>query len=159
MRSIIAALCLLAALPAAAQVNKCIVAGRVVYQAAPCKPGTQQAVIQPRSDVSEAAAQANREKFLADDKVRQTNNRRDRLDAEIAARETDISDYQKAMDGELAALQTRKARANNNLAGATWEQSLATEMQAVTAKYKAKIETAQERIKTLRAERERLGAP
>lgn len=156
MRITLAALCLLASVPAAAQVNKCVVAGKVVYQAAPCKSGTQQAVIQPRSDVSEAAAQANREKFLADDKVRQTNNRRARIDDAITALARDIDAYQKAMDVELAALQARKAQANNNLAGATWEQSIATEMQAVTAKYKAKIETAQERIKGLRAERERL---
>ena len=155
MRITLAALCLLASVPAAVQVNKCVVAGKVVYQAAPCKSGTQQAVIQPRSDVSEAAAQANREKFLADDKVRQTNNRRARIDDAITALARDIDAYQKAMDVELAALQARKAQANNNLAGATWEQSIATEMQAVTAKYKAKIETAQERIKGLRSERER----
>ena len=40
------------------------------------------------------------------------------------------------MSREMDALRAQKARANNNLAGATWEQSLSTEMQAVASRYK-----------------------
>ena len=43
------------------------------------------------------------------------------------------------MTREMDALRAQKARANNNLAGATWEQSLSTEMQAVAARYKAPL--------------------
>ena len=144
---------MLAILPAAAQVNKCLVDGKVVYQAAPCKQGTAKATLAPRNDMTEDAARANREKFLVADKARQTNNRREQIEAVIGGLERDISGYQKSMDSELAALQARKASANNNLAGATWEQSLSTEMQAVTAKYQTKIKTAQERIAGLRQEK------
>lgn len=144
---------LLACLPAAAQVSKCLIDGKLVYQAAPCKPGAAQSVLVPRADVSEDTAKANREKFLANDAVRKTNNRRDRIDAEVGALERDIAGYQKSMDTDLADLQARKARANNNLAGATWEQSISTEMQAVTAKYQTKIKTAQDRIGSLRQEK------
>lgn len=37
-------------------------------------------------------------------------------------------------DGELAALKSKKNRANNNLAGATWEQSISSEMAAVATR-------------------------
>lgn len=153
MRYLLMIASLLVSLPAAAQVNKCQVGDKVVYQAAPCKAGATRATLAPRNDVSEDSARANREKFIADDKVRQAGNRRERIDGTIAALERDIAGYQKSMDAELATLQARKASANNNLAGATWEQSLSTEMQAVTAKYQTKIKTAQDRIAGLRQER------
>lgn len=153
MRQSLMLCCLLVGLPAAAQINKCVVDGKVVYQAAPCKSGTQVAILAPRSDVSDEIARASREKFLAADKLRQTNNRREQIDSAIDALERNIASYQQSMDAELAALQTRKASASNNLAGATWEQSLSTEMQAVTAKYQTKIKTAQERIAGLRQDR------
>ena len=52
-------------------------------------------------------------------------------------------------------LRNRKGYARNNLAGAMWEQSLSTEMQAVASKYAAEIDAKQERIKRLRAELDR----
>lgn len=42
------------------------------------------------------------------------------------------------MEQKLTALRNTKGRANNNLAGATWEQSLSTEMVAITESYKIK---------------------
>ena len=41
-------------------------------------------------------------------------------------------------DNKLAALKITKGNAKNNLAGATWEQSLSTEMLAVVETYKVK---------------------
>ena len=55
------------------------------------------------------------------------------------------------MTREMDALRAQKARANNNLAGATWEQSLSTEMQAVASRYKVMNDADQEQIKALRA--------
>ena len=42
------------------------------------------------------------------------------------------------MDKKIALLRTTKAGATNNLAGATWEQSLSTEMLAIAETYKVK---------------------
>lgn len=70
----------------------------------------------------------------------------------MSALERQIERYQKDMDAELAALRNAKDAAANNLAGATWEQSLSTEMQAVTTKYQTKIKIAQDKIATLREE-------
>lgn len=54
------------------------------------------------------------------------------------------------MSAEVAALSNRKSAARNNLAGATYEQSLSTEMQAVSSKYKVLNDVDIERLKQLR---------
>ena len=56
------------------------------------------------------------------------------------------------MQNEFAALRSLKGTANNNLAGATYAQSLSTEMEAVASKYKALNDVDQERLKVLRAD-------
>lgn len=60
------------------------------------------------------------------------------------------------MEQELAALRAKKMQANNNLAGATWEQSISTEMSVVVEKYKAQKESDGERLKAMNAELRRL---
>lgn len=54
------------------------------------------------------------------------------------------------MDADLVALQRKKRLANNNLAGATWEDSISGEMQAIAARYRAGIEVEQAKIVDLR---------
>ena len=66
--------------------------------------------------------------------------------------ETAIDNRNAAMSAEMAALQGRKQSARNNLAGATYEQSISTEMQAVAAKYKTMNDIDLERLKQLRAD-------
>lgn len=73
--------------------------------------------------------------------------------------EQEIDGYRAQMDRELAALQYKKSQANNNLAGATWEQSISTEMQAVSEKYRTKIQIARDRIVDLRQRAADLGGP
>lgn len=69
---------------------------------------------------------------------------------ELMARRTGL------MEQELAALRIKKMQANNNLAGATWEQSISTEMSVVVEKYKVQNETDGERLKVMSAELRRL---
>lgn len=152
MRTLIPLAALLLALPAAAQVNKCVIDGKTVYQAAPCPQGAKAATLKYRHDIAEDDAKAAREDFLAREKARQTADRRLSIEREMSALERQIERYQKDMDAELAALRNAKGAAANNLAGATWEQSLSTEMQAVTTKYQTKIKIAQDKIATLREE-------
>ena len=53
------------------------------------------------------------------------------------------------MNAELERLRNKKATANNNLAGATFEQSISSEMQAVTASYDVRIRSVDEELKRL----------
>lgn len=58
------------------------------------------------------------------------------LEREIQSTEEAINSRNGCMDAEMQALRNQERYARNNLAGATWEQSLSTEMQAVAMKYK-----------------------
>ena len=69
---------------------------------------------------------------------------------EIENLERRIANRSEQMTREMDSLRAQKSRANNNLAGATWEQSLSTEMQAVAARYKVMNDVDQEQIKALR---------
>ena len=85
-------------------------------------------------------------------KQMKADNRRAQVERDIKKGERAIDRYQKQMSSELAALRARKARANNNLAGATWEQSISSEMQAVSDKYANLIDVERDRIGVLRDE-------
>ena len=73
--------------------------------------------------------------------------------------EGQIVEHRSAMSDQIANLQRKKQYANNNLAGATWEQSISDEMSAVSQKYDALIRNDQSQIDLLRADAERLRQP
>lgn len=57
---------------------------------------------------------------------------------------------------ELEALSDKKRSSMNNLAGATWEQSISAEMQAVATRCQAEQQTAQNELERLRSEKSQL---
>lgn len=63
----------------------------------------------------------------------------------IAGAQGDIVQARGRCQGELDAVRNRKKRASNDLAGATWEQSLSTEMQAIAAQ----CDTEQRRLQAI----------
>lgn len=65
--------------------------------------------------------------------------------------EFEIRDAERQLEDDLGQLKRRKAYANNNLAGAIWEGSISQEMQAVTAKGNAQIDTLRRELAGLRA--------
>lgn len=142
----------LLSLPSAAQINKCAIDGRIVYQAAPCPRGAAASTLNYRNDIADEAAKDAREEFLAKEKSRRSAERRQDIEREIAFLERQIERHQRDMDAEIAALRNAKRYASNNLAGATWEQSLSSEMQAVATRYQTKIKAAQDKIASLRDE-------
>lgn len=163
MRAVVGVvLALAAAVPAgAAGVNKCTDAkGRVSYQTAPCPQGqaaasmpTQTTTVPAASGVApDAQAEALRRQSEA---VLRNGRLRD-IARNVRDAENRIADYQTAMRKEMDHLSARKAYATNNLAGATYEQSLSAEMQAVASKYDSLIRAQQVRIERLRADEERV---
>jgi hypothetical protein len=70
--------------------------------------------------------------------------------------DAEINRYQQELEAELGALERKKLYAKNNLAGATWEQSISTQMQAVNEKYRTKIQVVNDRATSLRREAEQL---
>jgi hypothetical protein len=137
---------------------KCKKSSGYVYQDKPCiaqappdsplpkMPMPDSSVMQPQE--TETAVRLRRDKeYLA---AREKEKRRAELRYEIEISENRISSLEQQMNNELAGLGERKSRANNNLAGATLEQSISVEMQAVTQKYSVQIEVEQQRIERMR---------
>jgi hypothetical protein len=147
---------------AAAAQYKCVdAAGRVAFQQTPCTAQEkQQALKLPVATTTAAPASSATsgpvdQAASADARMlRKMQGERRVLELERAVQgtETNIVSRNVRMEQEFAALRQLKAGANNNLAGATWEQSLSTEMQAVATKYKSLNDADQDRLKTLRAD-------
>ena len=149
-------------------VNKCIDdTGKVVYQSAPCPVTTKgseltiqkasPSYVPPQSDIEEL------------NRIRQTGNKMERerkmkeidrmigsIEEQIDGIEEKITEYRKEMDRELTELKEKKQLAKNNLAGATWEQSISSEMSAVSQKYDALIQSSQNQIERQQKEIDRL---
>lgn len=149
-------------------VNKCAdpKTGKVSYSDAPCPTDQKQSGVKIFASPSTPAAArpvepgeapppapssgaAVEKRMLA--KI-EHDKRIEQLQRAISGTEYDIDYRNRQMSAEIEALRTRKTYAKNNLAGATWEQSLSAEMQAVTAKYSALNAVDFERLKVLRAE-------
>lgn len=144
--------------PAMAQ-YKCVKGGVTMYQDAPCKlPGdmgqgtaaqaSQQGQAAPPVAQTNAASQQEAARLKAFFAQRDDDRRREK----IATLEREVVSLQSSMDRELALLRLKKSTAANNLAGATWEQSISTEMQAVTARYQEQISAKREQIKVIQGE-------
>lgn len=137
--------------------------GKVSFQQTPCEVSSKQQPLQLKSSPpqlpnpsrttdGEPAARKGEGGTVEQRMVRQMEkDRRVReLDQQISDTEAAINGRNAAMNNELAALRSRKQFANNNLAGATYEQSLSSEMQAVAAKYKAMNDVDVARLQQLR---------
>lgn len=147
--TLLAALCAatLAALPAHA-VFKCTVGGKTTYSDAPCGDGGREIDIAPAGGRTPDTAAAGARAKEANSRLTEMS-----LDRKILESEREIERIQGRMEKDLAELRSKKGYARNNLAGATWEQSISSEMQAVAARYQAEMQTEQARLDDLRKRR------
>ncbi len=76
---------------------------------------------------------------------------------EIERLEEDVERLERVRDAKLKKLEQRTHQASNNLAGAQYHESLATEMQAVTAQYQSKIDGVNGKIQRLHDQIEKAG--
>lgn len=139
----IAMLAMTVSMPAAA-INKCIGAdGKAVYQDAPCSGRGEAITVRPASghraaptpapaappsDVAAPSTQGAAKKegaFGAEWQRRTFLENRGVPDARAA-----IEAHRRDCTSQQSALASKKQRSANNLAGATWEQSISAEMQA-----------------------------
>jgi hypothetical protein len=78
------------------------------------------------------------------------------IESKIQRLRSRVLEEQDSMNREVAALRDQKQYANNNLAGATWQQSLSGEMSAVVARYDVRIRGIEAEIERAEAEHARL---
>lgn len=158
-----------AAAPAWA-VNKCIgPGGAVVFQDAPCAGKGETITVRPATGSGPAAAAAEfkptpakpatdaqriEQQIAESQKARRLQELQVRL---VPEAETAINRQRIQCDRELAALSAKKGRANNNLAGATWEASISSEMNAVATRCDTKARDLKDEADRLRAECRELG--
>lgn len=146
----------LAVMPAAAQFKCTGADGKVTFQQTPCATADKQQQMNIRSaPPTPVAGKASGESGTVEQRMVRSMERERRIreiEQEIADTEAGMNRRGALMQAEMSAIRDRKALASNNLAGATWEQSLSTEMQAVAAKYKTLSDLDLERLKQLRAD-------
>ena len=129
---------------ASAEVYKCA-DGK--YQADPCDDQSepldlsqQDSAVNPRDKKAEIA------QYL----------RKQKIEREIRNLEKERKKAFKDRDDKIEQLRTTGKRANNNLAGATWQQSLAQEMTAVMQQGSTEVESIDRQISALRSELKQL---
>lgn len=146
-------LCLVS-LTASAEVYKCA-DGK--YQADPCDG---ESVPLDLSNVgSVVASPTNPNNILSSsssisDKKTEVSSyiRKQQIKREITDLEQDRKNVFKERDSKINELRDRGRNANNNLAGATWQQSLAQEMTAVMQQADTVVDTVDRQIEALRSE-------
>lgn len=144
----------LACAAASADVYKCKQNGKMVFSDQPCSTTAEKISVKPATGhadaVSESDAVAASKAFV--DKTN-ANVKRSALDADIERAKDRINSLQNNRDRELAALRDKKQRANNNLAGAVWEDSISNEMIAITNSYATRITAEERKLAELNAKR------
>lgn len=162
--------------PSAAAINKCKIDGRTVFQDKPCEPGTGGKIDVRPASLPPPASTSPSEVAPTDDattdqqaaqrsKVDDMRERADAAEKERKGREIDhkikisqqkMKQLEDAQARELASLARKKNHANNNLAGATWENSISKEQEAVVQKYESRMKNERSKMERLEAEHGRL---
>lgn len=128
-------------------VNKCIIDGQVVFQDAACAGKGEAIKVRPASGSAHPAAvlpnggevppKPLTEAQRIESKVKQSQDARRKADLEtriVPGTDAEIARHRAQCDREYQALQVKKTKANNNLAGATWENSISNEMSALATR-------------------------
>lgn len=155
--------------PAYAQVYKCKINGSTVFSDKPCEEDAKPITVRPAAGHYTPAAEApTAAQTQPADPGSATPPARSRLEAvdrrlkqrvirdEIQRHEASLSAMRARRDRELAALRNQKGRALNNLAGATYLESLSSEMQAITSRYDTDMRLIESKIEKLRQEHDAL---
>ena len=80
----------------------------------------------------------------------------ERISRDIDRLEREKAQVRRKMDDALDRYQQQKSLANNNLAGATWEQALANEAEVMRQRYQSEIDELDDEITRLRDDQRRL---
>jgi hypothetical protein len=148
-------------------VNKCSIDGKTVFQDALC-PGKGEAIkVRPASGSAPApASDASAAGVLATNKpVSEAQRIEARVkESQNSRRKTELQErlvpntmqsiwlQRQGCDREFEALRNKKRLANNNLAGATWENSISSEMTAVATRCDSKARELELQLETLKRE-------
>ncbi len=132
---------------AQAEIYKCTVNGKTAYSERPCGADAETVQIKV-APVDQAAKEAAQQRISA----LGTRVQADQIRTKISSLESEINALNRKREADLQRIAAKKTRAANNLAGATWEQSLSTEMDATNRKYDSLISLKQGELERTREE-------
>lgn len=152
-------------------INKCAgLDGKVAFQDTPCVGKGEKIEVRPASGASFSTPATP--PVLEDAPKRQSEadrlnaltatSQRGRFKIELEERQVPyareaIAKQQTQCDAQLKTLQIKKLSANNNLAGATWEGSISSEMTAIATRCSTRSQELREEYLTLKKECVALG--
>lgn len=142
LKRIVLSIALIAPAVSSAAVYQCKVNGQTVFSDQPC--GDDAKKIEVRAPKSQGSS------MVSDGSARFMRARE--LQREIRALEREKSNAEMRLDRAMASWQSRKRRANNNLAGATWEKALAEEAEVNRKRYQSEIDRIEKRLELKREE-------
>lgn len=135
--------------------------GQPIFSQRPCGDNAETGTVSgppptgtPATTTAEATTSST-ESPSAWNKIEAANTLRE-TNREIDRREAQITSLEKERDQKLAALKNKKRYANNNLAGATWEESISSEMQAINDQYQSRIDSQRRKIDRLQEQADRV---
>lgn len=153
-------------------INKCTGAdGKVVFQDAACAGKGEKMNVRPASGdgappqptaspTTNAPEKSKTEAQRIETQISesQRNRRKQELEVRLVPDAQGSIRTQRAQcDQDFKALQDKKAQASNNLAGATWETSISSEMTALATRCDTRNREIREQLDTLRKECQALG--
>lgn len=143
----------------AASINKCTQPdGKVIYSDMPCPGGKSQQISIQKSHIVATDKPRPSTGIEPAEYERQLRKRLDleNIDRDIAFNNAEISRLENNREAEINNLMRQGSRAINNLAGATFLNSLAQEQNAVALRYNATIQQVNNNLQALREQRRRI---
>ena len=140
-----------------AQMYKCEVDGKVEFSDQPCGDNGGEAVDLKYHNPDPSEAKAAEMHSATTEADLELSIQRRRLERQIRTAEQRISKLRADRDRELQQLREKKATAANDLAGATWQQSVSEEMSVIATRYSDEISVKQSEIARLREDLRSLG--
>lgn len=135
-------------------VYQCTVNGQTVFSDQPCGNDAQKIEVRaPRVQGGGSMANEGVQDFLRD---RQQKQQVERIDRDITRLERQKATARQNMEAAIRRYESDRSRANNNLAGAVWEGSLAEGAEIQRQRYQSEIDGADREIDRLRQERRRI---
>lgn len=153
LKRTILSIALLAPALTQAAVYQCKVNGQTVFSDQPCGDDAKEIDVKPPARNGSDMVSDGARDFL---EHRDRKNKIERIDRDIDRLEKEKAQIRKKMDDALDRYQQQKSLANNNLAGATWEQALANEADVMRQRYQSEIDDLDDDIERLREDRRRL---
>lgn len=148
---------LLIALSAPAIVNaavyQCKVNGQTVFSDQPCGDDAREIEVRAPARNGSGMVNSGTMEFL---EHRDRKAKVERLDRQIEQLQKEKAEARARMNAALERYQQKKSLANNNLAGATWEQALANEAEVMRQRYQSEIDELDDEIQRLRDDQRRL---